>query len=55
MMGRGHVPDDRLLSLYLGEEDVDSHMKELFPDWRAKGVAVCLHERQGGFAFNQGK
>ena len=31
---------------------VDAHMKELFPDWRAKGVTVCLHEHQGGFAFN---
>jgi len=27
-------------------------MKGLFPDWRAKGVTVCLHEHQGGFAFN---
>ena len=27
-------------------------MKELFPDWRAKGVHVLLHELQGGFAFN---
>ncbi len=27
-------------------------MKALFPDWRAKGVTVCLHEHQGGFAFN---
>jgi glycine/D-amino acid oxidase-like deaminating enzyme len=31
---------------------VDAHMKGLFPDWRAKGVTVCLHEHQGGFAFN---
>ena len=38
--------------LYLGEQEVDAHMKTLFPDWRAKGVTVCLHERQGGFAFN---
>jgi glycine/D-amino acid oxidase-like deaminating enzyme len=38
--------------LYLGESDVDAHMKELFPDWRAQGVTVCLHEHQGGFAFN---
>ena len=38
--------------LILGEADVDAHMKGLFPDWRAKGVTVCLHERQGGFAFN---
>jgi glycine/D-amino acid oxidase-like deaminating enzyme len=35
-----------------GEAAVDAHMKELFPDWRAKGVTVCLHEHQGGFAFN---
>ena len=38
--------------LILGEAEVDAHMKGLFPDWRAKGVTVCLHERQGGFAFN---
>jgi glycine/D-amino acid oxidase-like deaminating enzyme len=36
-----------------GEADVDVHMKELFPDWRAKGVTACLHEHQGGFAFNR--
>jgi methylglutamate dehydrogenase subunit A len=35
-----------------GEAEVDRHMKELFPDWRAKGVTACLHEFQGGFAFN---
>jgi glycine/D-amino acid oxidase-like deaminating enzyme len=35
-----------------GEAEVDAHMKELFPDWRAKGVTACLHEYQGGFAFN---
>jgi glycine/D-amino acid oxidase-like deaminating enzyme len=38
--------------LILGEREVDEHMKELFPDWRAQGVTVCLHEQQGGFAFN---
>ena len=38
--------------LIVGEADVDAHMKRLFPDWRAKGVTVCLHEHQGGFAFN---
>src|SRR5499426_4149911 len=38
--------------LITGEAEVDAHMKSLFPDWRAKGVTVCLHERQGGFAFN---
>ncbi len=38
--------------LIVGEAEVDAHMKRLFPDWRAKGVTVCLHEHQGGFAFN---
>ncbi|MDP9283349.1 MAG: FAD-binding oxidoreductase [Actinomycetota bacterium] len=38
--------------LIAGEAAVDAHMKALFPDWRAKGVTVCLHEHQGGFAFN---
>ena len=38
--------------IIVGEAEVDAHMKSLFPDWRAKGVTVCLHERQGGFAFN---
>jgi methylglutamate dehydrogenase subunit A len=38
--------------LIVGEADVDAHMKRLFPDWRAQGVTVCLHEHQGGFAFN---
>ena len=39
--------------LILGEREVDAHMKALFPDWRAQGVTVCLHEHQGGFAFNK--
>ena len=39
--------------LIAGEAEVDAHMKELFPDWRAKGVTICLHEHQGGFAFNR--
>jgi glycine/D-amino acid oxidase-like deaminating enzyme len=38
--------------IIVGEAEVDAHMKALFPDWRAKGVTVCLHEHQGGFAFN---
>ncbi len=38
--------------LILGERACDEHMKALFPDWRAQGVTVCLHEHQGGFAFN---
>ena len=39
--------------LIVGASEVDAHMKELFPDWRAQGVTVCLHEHQGGFAFNR--
>ena len=39
--------------LVTGEAEVDAHMKALFPDWRARGVTVCLHEHQGGFAFNR--
>jgi glycine/D-amino acid oxidase-like deaminating enzyme len=38
--------------LIVGEGPVDAHMKALFPDWRARGVTACLHEKQGGFAFN---
>jgi methylglutamate dehydrogenase subunit A len=40
-------------TLVTGEREVDAYMKELFPDWRAQGVTVCLHEHQGGFAFNK--
>jgi glycine/D-amino acid oxidase-like deaminating enzyme len=38
--------------LIVGTAEVDAHMTALFPDWRAQGVTICLHERQGGFAFN---
>ena len=38
--------------LVVGATAVDEHMKALFPDWRALGVTACLHEHQGGFAFN---
>jgi glycine/D-amino acid oxidase-like deaminating enzyme len=36
-----------------GEAEVGAYMKRLFPDWRARGVTACLHEHQGGFAFNR--
>jgi glycine/D-amino acid oxidase-like deaminating enzyme len=39
--------------LYLGEREVRDHMLELYGDWRAEGLSVCLHERCGGFAFNR--
>ncbi len=40
-------------TLVVGEAEVDAHMRALFPDWRAQGLTVCLHEHQGGFAFNR--
>jgi glycine/D-amino acid oxidase-like deaminating enzyme len=39
--------------LITGEREVDAYMKQVFPDWRAKGVTVLLHEDEGGFAFNK--
>jgi len=39
--------------LVTGESEVAEYMRGLFPDWRAQGVTVCLHELQGGFAFNR--
>jgi glycine/D-amino acid oxidase-like deaminating enzyme len=39
--------------IILGEHEVARHMRELFGDWRACGLTVCLHEHQGGFACNQ--
>jgi glycine/D-amino acid oxidase-like deaminating enzyme len=39
--------------LIVGEREVADHMRELYPDWRARGVSVCLHEHRGGFAFNR--
>lgn len=39
--------------LITGEAAVAAHMRALYPDWRAKGLTVCLHEYRGGFAFNR--
>jgi methylglutamate dehydrogenase subunit A len=39
--------------LVRGEQAVFDYMRALFPDWRARGLSVCLHEFQGGFAFNR--
>ena len=39
--------------LHTGEADVRAHMSALYPDWRAPGLTVCLHEHAGGFAFNR--
>jgi methylglutamate dehydrogenase subunit A len=40
-------------SLITGESAVAEHMRSLYPDWRAEGLTVCLHEHRGGFAFNR--
>src|ERR1700754_4723370 len=39
--------------LVTGEAEVHAHMAALYPDWRAPGLTVCLHEKAGGFAFNK--
>jgi glycine/D-amino acid oxidase-like deaminating enzyme len=39
--------------LHVGEEEVTAHMRSLYPDWRASGITVCLHEHAGGYAFNR--
>lgn len=39
--------------LIQGESRVGDYLRRLFPDWRARGLTVCLHELQGGFAFNR--
>jgi methylglutamate dehydrogenase subunit A len=39
--------------LITGEQAVAAHMRALYPDWRAEGLTVCLHEHRGGFAFNR--
>jgi glycine/D-amino acid oxidase-like deaminating enzyme len=38
--------------LILGERAVFDYMRAMFPDWKARGLTACLHEKQGGFAFN---
>jgi glycine/D-amino acid oxidase-like deaminating enzyme len=39
-------------SLICGEQDVFNYMRRLFPDWKARNLTRCLHEHQGGFAWN---
>ena len=36
-----------------GEAETRSHMRGVFPDWRAEGVTSVLHEKRGGYANNQ--
>src|SRR5437763_13876847 len=40
--------------LFVGEGEVAAHMRSLFADWRAAGLAVCLHQGAGGYAINRG-
>jgi methylglutamate dehydrogenase subunit A len=39
--------------LHVGEDEVNAYMRGLYPDWRAPGITVCLHEHAGGYAFNR--
>jgi glycine/D-amino acid oxidase-like deaminating enzyme len=39
--------------LITGEQKVYDYMRAMFPDWKARGLTTCLHEKQGGFAFNK--
>ena len=36
-----------------GSSACDTYMKTIFHDWRAGGITSVLHEKRGGFAFNQ--
>src|SRR5260370_2538100 len=35
-----------------GEDTCRDYMKEMFPDWQAKGITSVLHEKKGGYAEN---
>ena len=39
-------------SLISGEQQVFDYMKQMFPDWKARGLTRCLYEHRGGFALN---
>jgi glycine/D-amino acid oxidase-like deaminating enzyme len=39
--------------LHLGTDAVETHLRSLYPDWRAPGLSVCLHEHAGGYGFNR--
>jgi glycine/D-amino acid oxidase-like deaminating enzyme len=39
-------------TLIEGEADSAKYMKEIFPDWQAKGITSVLHEEKSGFAHN---
>ncbi len=35
-----------------GEAKCRDYMREMFPDWQAKGITSVLHEKKGGYAEN---
>ena len=37
-----------------GESDCDKYMKNILPDWQAKGISSILHEKKTGYGANQG-
>jgi glycine/D-amino acid oxidase-like deaminating enzyme len=37
-------------TLVVGADAVDAHMRDLFPDWRARGSTAALHEAGSGWA-----
>lgn len=39
--------------LVQGEDECAKYMKNIFSDWRARGVDSVLHEKRGGFANNR--
>ncbi len=36
-----------------GEADCRAYMEGIFSDWQARGIAVVLHEKRGGYANNR--
>ncbi|VAW31982.1 hypothetical protein MNBD_CHLOROFLEXI01-4624, partial [hydrothermal vent metagenome] len=39
-------------TLVQGEQKVFNYMRNIFPDWRARGLTSMLYEHRSGFAFN---
>ena len=34
------------------EDDCQDYMRDMFPDWQARGITSVLHEKKGGYAEN---
>ena len=48
-----HQQMDYAAAFVRGEQETFDYMRQLFPDWKARGLTVCLHEHRGGFGFNK--